>query len=69
MPIDERLQRVRQDISKTQQEWHAIALTDAIRDLEKRCDDLEEYAAHIAAIIGPTLTVIEGGKGKGDESS
>jgi hypothetical protein len=69
MPIDEKLKKVRQDAAETQTEWSMYALIDAVRDLEKRCDDLEEYAAHIAAIIGPTLTVIEGGKGKGDESS
>lgn len=69
MSIDERLKKVRQDIAETQTEWSMCALIDAVRDLEKRCDDLEKYAAHIAAIIGPTLTVIEGGKGKTDESS
>ncbi len=69
MPIDEKLKKVRQDAAETQTEWSMYALIDAVRDLEKRCDDLEKYAAHIAAIIGPTLTVIEGGKGKGDESS
>ena len=69
MPIDEKLKKVRQDAAETQTEWSMYALIDAVRDLEERCDGLEKYAAHIAAIIGPTLTVIEGGKGKTDESS